>query len=86
MTKTTASAIENIEKNQTIVLQTTTGEHIFQAKPLFKFLHQYFPDTSFEVLEILLSKNAVFALHIAKQHHLLPVTNIPSQMRLPDTP
>lgn len=86
MTNTTAAIIENMGENQTIVLQTTTGEHIFLAKPLFKFLHPYFPDASFEVLEILLSKNAVFALHIAKQHYLLPFTNISSRTRLPETP
>ena len=81
MTNTTASTIENLAKNQTIVLHTTTGDYVLLAKPLFKLLQQYFPDASFEVLEILLSKNAVFALHIAKQNYLLPVSDTPGNIR-----
>lgn len=81
MINTTSTAIDNLTKDQTVVLQTPTGNHIMLAKPLFNALHQHFPDASFEVLQTLLEKNAAYGLHIAKQHHLFAMVSFVGSVR-----
>lgn len=81
MINTTTTSIECLAQDQTVVLHTTTGNHVMLAKPLYNALHQHFPDASFEVLQTLLEKNAAYGLHIAKQHHLFAMVSFVGSVR-----